>query len=99
MQTGEWQNSGMAWSLSVVSAMLQCLWKIRAEHHQLAVGPGVSVLRTCAKSRSLRHFCVTGEGDTKPCGSQRPSCHVILHSGEMAQMSLRWGIALVSWYV
>lgn len=72
----------------MVPAMLQCfLWKIWVKYHQPAVGPGINMLRTCAKSRSLKHCCVTSKGNTKLRVSQRPSsCFVILHSGEMAQV-------------
>lgn len=40
------------------------LWKIWAKYHQLAVGPGINMLRACARSGSLRRCCVTNEGNS-----------------------------------
>lgn len=51
----------------MVLAMLQCLlWKIWAKYHQQAEGPGINMLRTCAKSRSLGRCCVRSKGNAKP---------------------------------
>lgn len=63
----------------MVPVLLNCfLWKIWAKYHQLAVGPGINMLRACARSGSLRRCCVTNEGNSKPCVSQKPlSCSVI----------------------
>lgn len=50
------------------------------------------MLRACARSGSLRHCCVTNEGNSKPCVSQKPlSYSVILHTGpEMSEYFPYW---------
>lgn len=83
----------MAWSLNTVPVVLKYfLWKIWAKYHQLAVGPGINMLRACARSGSLRCCCVTNEGNSKPCVSQKPlSYSAILHIGpEVAEYFLYW---------
>lgn len=66
------------------------LWKIWAKYHQLAVGPGINMLRVCARSGSLRCCCVTNEGNSKPCVSQKPlSYSAILHISQKWQ-SIYW---------
>lgn len=69
------------------------LWKIWTKYHQLAVDPGIiNMLRACASSGSLRHCCVTNEGSSKPCVSQKPlSYSAELYTGpEMAEYFLYW---------
>lgn len=83
----------MALSLNMVPVVLKYfLWKIWAKYHQLAVGPGISMLRACARSGSLRCCFVTNEGNSKPCVSQKPlSYSAVLHTGpEMAEYFLYW---------
>lgn len=76
----------------VPEALKYFLWKIWAKYYQLAVGPGINMLRACARSGSLRCYCVTNEGNSKPCVSQKPlSYSAILHTGpEMAKYFLYW---------
>lgn len=60
----EWGGLESEYGLS--KAALFFLWKIWAQYHQLAEGPGVNMLRTCVKSRVSRYSCVTSKGSTKP---------------------------------
>lgn len=61
--SGEWQNSGLAWYLNKDPAMWCFSWKIWAKYRQQAEDPGINNVRTCSKSRPLRHCCFTSKGN------------------------------------
>lgn len=77
----------------MVPEVLKCfLWKIWTKYHQLAVDPGINMLRAPGRCGSLRRYCVTNEANSKPSVSQKPlSYSAVLHTGpEMAERFLYW---------